>query len=227
MRFAMRHDRTIRQSSPRSRGRRLTRGDDSRRSTRSFGAAWPPSGSRGLRHADGGRLRRPLQPEKGAVDAIAIARRAGMAIDLYGDAYDGGYAEREVRAARHQPGVNVHPAVPRASSADHPGAGAVLCPVGWDEPFGLVAAEAQACATPVVAYRRGGLQDIIVDEVAGFLVAPGDSDGAASALCHATELDRTGCRRHAEAHLDIEAVLDAHERAYRDILTSALATTHG
>ena len=82
-------------------------------------------------------------------------------------------------------------------------------------------------ATPVVAYRRGGLQDIIIEGVTGFLVAPGDIDAAAAALCRVTELDRTGCRRHAEAHLDIEAVLDAHERVYRDILTSALATTHG
>ncbi len=126
------------------------------------------------------------------------------------------------------PASSVHPAVPSARLwRIIAGAAAVLCPVGWDEPFGLVAAEAQACATPVVAYRRGGLQDIIVDGVTGFLVAPGDSDAAASALCRATELDRTGCRRHAEAQLDIEAVLDAHERAYRDIVTSALATTHG
>jgi glycosyltransferase involved in cell wall biosynthesis len=169
-----------------------------------------------------------FSPEKGAVDAIAIARRAGMAIDLYGDAYDGRYAEREVLAAGDQPGVSVHPAVPRATLwRIIAGAAAVLCPVGWDEPFGLVAAEAQACSTPVVAYRRGGLEDIIIDGVTGFLVAPGDIDAAASALCRVTELDRTGCRRHAEAHLDIEAVLDLHERVYRDILASALATTHG
>jgi glycosyltransferase involved in cell wall biosynthesis len=184
----------------------------------------PWSATRGQGAVFAGRF----SPEKGAVDAIAIARRAGMAIDLYGDAYDGGYAEQDVLAAGDQPGVSVHPAVPRARLwRIIAGAAAVLCPVGWDEPFGLVAAEAQACATPVVAYRRGGLQDIIIDGVTGFLVAPGEIESAASALCRAIELDRTGCRRHAEAHLDIEAVLDAHERAYRDILTSALATTHG
>jgi glycosyltransferase involved in cell wall biosynthesis len=183
---------------------------------------WSATGGQGAVFA--GRF----SPEKGAVDAIAIARCSGMAIDLYGDAYDGGYAEGVVLAAGDQPGVSVHPAVPRATLwRIIAGAEAVLCPVGWDEPFGLVAAEAQACATPVVAYRRGGLQDIIIDGVTGFLVAPGDIDAAASALCRVTELDRTGCRRHAEAHLDIEAVLDAHERVYRDILTSSLATTHG
>ncbi len=184
----------------------------------------PWSATRGQGAVFAGRF----SPEKGAVDAIAIARRAGMTIDLYGDAYDGGYAEREVHAAGGQPGVSVHSAVERAALwRVIGGAAAVLCPAGWDEPFGLVAAEAQACSTPVVAYRRGGLQDIIIDGVTGFLVAPGDVDAAASALCRVTELDRTGCRRHAEVHLDIEAVLDAHERVYRGILTSALATTHG
>jgi glycosyltransferase involved in cell wall biosynthesis len=170
-----------------------------------------------------------LSPEKGAVDAIAIARRAGMSIDLYGDAYDDGYADREVRAAGSQPGVTVHPAVPRATLWQViAGAAAVLCPAGWDEPFGLVAAEAQACATPVVAFRRGGLEEVVLDGVTGFLVAPGDMDAAAAALGRVDDLERSACRRHAEAHLDIEEVLDAHERTYRGMLTSDIAAAaHG
>ena len=169
-----------------------------------------------------------FSPEKGAVDAIAIARRAGMSIDLYGDAYDAGYSEREVYATSETPGVCVHPAVPRAKLWQvMAGAAVVLCPANWDEPFGLVAAEAQACATPVIAYRRGGLEKSVLDGVTGFLVAPGDLEAAAAAAGRIGEIDRTGCRRHAEAHLDIEAVLDAHERMYRGILTSTLAPAHG
>jgi glycosyltransferase involved in cell wall biosynthesis len=184
----------------------------------------PCSATPGLGAVFAGRF----SPEKGAVDAIAIARRAGMPIDLYGDAYDDGYAEREVHAAGGQPGVSVHPAIPRAMLwRVIAGAEAVLCPANWDEPFGLVAAEAQACATPVVAYRRGGLQDIVLNGVTGFLVAPGDIDAAAAALGRVGELDRTACRRHAEAHLDIEAVLDAHERTYRGMVTSDVAAAHG
>ena len=53
-------------------------------------------------------------------------------------------------------------------------AAVVLCPAQWEEPFGMVAAEAQACGTPVVAFRRGALAEVIVDGVTGFLVAPGD-----------------------------------------------------
>jgi UDP-glucose:tetrahydrobiopterin glucosyltransferase len=169
-----------------------------------------------------------FSPEKGAVDAIAIARRAGMSIDLYGDAYDDGYAEREIYPAGGQSGVTVHRAVPRAMLWQViAGAAAVLCPANWDEPFGLVAAEAQACGTPVVAYRCGGLQDIVLDGVTGYSVAPGNVDAATAALARVGELDRTGCRKYAETHFDIEAVLDAHERMYRGILRSSPATAYG
>jgi glycosyltransferase involved in cell wall biosynthesis len=169
-----------------------------------------------------------FSPEKGAVDAIAIAQRARMSIDVYGDSYDSDYAKRVRDAAEGQSDVRMHPAAPRATLwRAVAGAAAVLCPANWDEPFGLVAAEAQACGTPVVAYRRGGLQDIVIDGVTGFLVEPGDVGVAAAALSRVAEIDRAACRRHAEADLDIEAVIDAHEHEYRAILSSTLAASHG
>jgi glycosyltransferase involved in cell wall biosynthesis len=165
-----------------------------------------------------------FSPEKGALDAIAIARQTGVSIDLYGDGYDDAYAQSVSGAADGQPDVTIHPAVPRATLWQaFANAAAVLCPIHWDEPFGLVAAEAQACGTPVVAYRRGGLQDIVVDGVTGFLVEPGGVDTAAAALGHVSELDRAGCRTHAQTSLDLEAALDAHEDAYQRILTRTLA----
>lgn len=160
-----------------------------------------------------------FSPEKGAAEAIAIARQAGLSIDLYGDGYDGAYAEREVNAEAGRGGVSVHPAVPRTVLWDAMArAAAVLCPAAWDEPFGLVAAEAQACATPVVAFRRGGLEDVVLDGVTGFLVAPGDIAAAAATLGRLDSIERAACRRHAEAHLDIESVLDAHECVYQRVL---------
>jgi len=94
---------------------------------------------------------------------------------------------------------------------------AVLCPARWDEPFGMVAAEAQACGTPVVAYRRGGLQEVIVDGVTGFLVPPDHVAAAAGALQESAKLSRRECRRHAEADLDLERSLDRHESLYRRV----------
>src|SRR5262249_62033034 len=113
-------------------------------------------------------------PEQGAAEAIDIARAAGIAIDVYGDPYDAGYARERIGPREGQPGVAVHRAVPRASLwAAMARAVVVLYPAGWDEPFGMAAAEAQACGTPVVAVRRGAPGGGISDGLTCFLVPPG------------------------------------------------------
>ena len=124
-----------------------------------------------------------LSPEKGAAEAIDIARAAGVPIDVYGDVYDAAYSREQIDPRRGWPGVTVHQGVPRTSLWQAMArAAVVLCPARWDEPFGLAAAEAQACGTPVVAFRRGGLAEVIVDGVTGFLVPPDDARGAAEAV---------------------------------------------
>lgn len=164
-----------------------------------------------------------LSPEKGAAEAIDIASAAGLAIDLYGDAYDEGYVRDEITPRQATPGVRVHQAVARPSLwAAMSEAAVVLNPVRWDEPFGMVAAEAQACGTPVVAFRRGGLGEVIEDGVTGFLVAPDDLEEAVEAVRRAAGISRAACRGHAERCLDLERSLDAHERIYRQ-MTAALA----
>src|SRR5689334_755389 len=157
-----------------------------------------------------------LSPEKGAAEAIDIARAAGVPIDVYGDAYDAGYSRDQIGPRRAWPGVTVHDAVPRASLWEAmAGAAVVLYPARWDEPFGMAAAEAQACGTPVVAFRCGGLSEVIMDGVTGFLVRPDDVRAAAEAVPKAAGLSRPACRKHAEGRLDLELSLDAHERLYR------------
>jgi glycosyltransferase involved in cell wall biosynthesis len=99
-------------------------------------------------------------------------------------------------------------------------AAVVLCPVMWDEPFGMVAAEAQACGTPVVAFRRGALPEVVVDGVTGFLIASRDIRAAARAALRAHVLPRARCREHAESELDLARTLDAHERQYRQLASA-------
>ncbi len=94
---------------------------------------------------------------------------------------------------------------------------AVLCPSDWDEPFGLVAAEAQAAGTPVVAFARGGLTEIIDDTVTGFLVEPGNVAAAVTAVRSVASLDRRRCRQHAVDDLDIEACLSGYEALYASV----------
>jgi glycosyltransferase involved in cell wall biosynthesis len=174
----------------------------------------PWSGTAGTGALFAGRL----SPEKGAAEAIDIARAAGMPIDVYGEVYDRGYSREQIDPRRNWPGVTVHRGVPRTSLWEAMArAAVVLCPSRWDEPFGLAAAEAQACGTPVVAFRRGGLGEVITDGVTGFLVPPDDVRAAAEAVSKAAAISRPGCREHAEGHLDLELSLDAHERLYRRV----------
>jgi hypothetical protein len=147
-----------------------------------------------------------LSPEKGAAEAIDIALAAGIRIDVYGDTYDAEYAREQIDPRRNAPGVTVHRGVPRASLwVAMARAAVVVCPARWDEPFGMAAAEAQACGTPVVAFKRGGLGEMIADGVTGFLVAPDD----AGQPRQRPEDNQSRARRAAataESHLDLERV---------------------
>jgi UDP-glucose:tetrahydrobiopterin glucosyltransferase len=178
--------------------------------------------------ADGAVFAGRLSPEKGAAEAIEIARTAGIRIDVFGDSYDDGYTSERIDPRRGEPGVVVHPGFPQARLWEvMAGAAVVLCPARWEEPFGMVAAEAQACGTPVVAFRRGALGEVLVDGVTGYLVAPDDVDAAADAVRRAPALSRSDCRRHAERHLDIERSLDAHEALYRRVARTASRASAG
>jgi glycosyltransferase involved in cell wall biosynthesis len=163
-----------------------------------------------------------LSPEKGAAEAIAIARSARIRIDVFGDRYDAEYARNRIDPMSAEPGVSVHPGVPQETLWEAMArASVVLCPARWEEPFGMVAAEAQACGTPVVAFRRGALDEVIVDGVTGFLVAPDDLRAAADAVSSTAKLSRSACREHAETQLDIERSLDAHEQLYEHLAAPA------
>jgi glycosyltransferase involved in cell wall biosynthesis len=159
-----------------------------------------------------------LSPEKGAAEAIDIAGTAGVPIDVYGDVYDRRYSREQIDQRRSRPGVTVHAAVPRTSLWEAMArAAVVIYPARWDEPFGMAAAEAQACGTPVVAFRRGGLSEVIMDGVTGFLVPADDLRAAAEAVAATAAVSRSACREHAENQLDLELSLDAHERLYERV----------
>lgn len=163
-----------------------------------------------------------LAPEKGPEVAIRAARAVGRPLRLVGGIYDEAFFVREVAPLLG----------PRAEYLGHcrrpevyglmAGAAAVLMPARFDEPFGLVAAEAQAAGSPVVAYARGALPELIVDKVTGFLVPAEDEAALISALGRVDALDRVACRVNARRWSDV-AMVAAYETIYASVLARTTA----
>ena len=97
------------------------------------------------------------------------------------------------------------------------GARCLLFPIDWEEPFGLVAIEALACGTPVAAFARGALPEIL-DERSGTLARPDDAADLARQIGRARRLSRVACRRRAERRFSLVAMTDRYLDAYRSLL---------
>ena len=148
-----------------------------------------------------------LSPEKGFEDGIAAARAIGLPPVVVGVPYDRSY-EIDLSAAF------VLPPQPRSKLWQlMAGASVTLLPVHWDEPFGMVGAEAQMAGCPVAGYARGGLVEIVESGVSGFLSDPDDVNGLAEAAQAATKLDRAAVRASAMSRLGLDASLVAYEAA--------------
>lgn len=157
-----------------------------------------------------------ISPEKGTADAIDAARRAGLPVAVVGDAYDNDYYHAEVEP-RLLPGELRGPLPRRELAALMNASAALLMPVAWDEPFGLVAAEAQMAGCPVVAYRRGALPELIEDGVTGRLVRPGDTDELARALVGWRSFDRGLIRLQAQRRFSLDVMVDRYAAALSTI----------
>jgi UDP-glucose:tetrahydrobiopterin glucosyltransferase len=161
-----------------------------------------------------------FSPEKGPAEAIEIALGSGVPITVAGNPYDAAYTREHIDPFRDRAGVSVIGAVTRTELWSRMGRSrAVLCPIGWDEPFGLVGAEAQAAGTPVIAFDRGAMREVVDDGRTGRLVT--DVPGAIEAVRTITEIDRSVCRGHAEQQLSLETTLDAHEALYASLVQAA------
>jgi glycosyltransferase involved in cell wall biosynthesis len=157
-----------------------------------------------------------IVPEKGPHLAVEAAHRAGLSIDLAGPSHDRDYFEREV-LPRLRPGDRYHGHL-RGEELDGllGGAGVFVCTPCWDEPYGLVVAEALACGTPVAAFDRGAMGELLT-EACGALARPGDVDALAEAARHALTLRRSDCRERAESHCSAEVMVSRYEALYERI----------
>ncbi len=158
-----------------------------------------------------------MHPDKGAAEAICVAKAAGRALDLYGIVQDQAYFDREV--APHVDGsrIRYHGAVGGEARIRALGAArALLHLINFDEPFGLSVIEAMACGTPIIAINRGSMPELIEHGITGFLVDTPDE--AIAALDRIPELDRAACRKRVEDHFTVDRMADRYLALYRRVL---------
>lgn len=159
-----------------------------------------------------------MHPDKGAGEAIRVARAAGRRLIMAGIVQDQDYFDREVAPFIDGEQIVYLGAVGGEERVRALGrARALLHLIDFDEPFGLSVAEAMACGTPVIAYRRGSMPELIENGVTGFLV---DSFAeAVAAIDRIGSINRRACREHADACFSVDRMTSSYLDLYRQILS--------
>ena len=142
-----------------------------------------------------------ISPEKRVDRAIEIAKRTRQPLRIAAkvDKVDREYFTREIEPLLDHPLVEYIGEITDLEKEDFLGhASALLFPIDWQEPFGLVMIEAMACGTPVIAWRNGSVPEVMEPGRTGFIVA--DIDAAVAAVGRIDEVSRTGCRAWFEEH---------------------------
>lgn len=163
-----------------------------------------------------------ISPEKRPDHAIEIAKRTGMPLRIAAkvDPADRDYFRAEIEPLLDHPLIEYIGEITDVEKDDFLGeAYALVCPYDWPEPFGLVLIEALACGTPVLAYRRGSIPEVIEDGVTGYV---SDSlNGMAAAVSQVSLLDRARCRQAFEDRFTVERMVQAYVRIYERIVRAA------
>jgi glycosyltransferase involved in cell wall biosynthesis len=177
-----------------------------------------------------------IAPEKGLDMAIGVARRAGMRLRIAARMprdqphnpeaqRDWRYFHEAIEPHLSEPGIEWIGDVAGGAEADLlGGAAALLFPIRWPEPFGLVMAEALACGTPVLALRRGSVPEVVEHGLTGFVADT--IEDLVRAIGRLSEIDRRRCRAAAETRFSTGVMVDQYEAIYGQLLgRSAVSTT--
>jgi glycosyltransferase involved in cell wall biosynthesis len=169
-----------------------------------------------------------MTPDKGPHRAIEIARAAGQDIILAGVVQPGqrAFFERHVEPLIDGRSVRFVGEVGGTRKKQlFAGARALLVPIRWPEPFGMVIIESLVCGTPVLAFDEGAAAELIDDGVTGFIVA--DEEAMVAALRSLDRIDPSACRGWVEEHCDVGVVAGAYEMAYRRVMRAAAGAPVG
>ncbi len=158
-----------------------------------------------------------IHPDKGTAEAIDIALESGIPLVIAGIVQDQPYFDGRVAPRVDGKRVSfVGPVSTAERSALLGGAHALLHPIAFDEPFGYSVVESMACGTPVIAFRRGSMGELIEDGTTGYLVD--DVEGAVAAVARAASLDRAAIRVRAVARFGIARMVDEYLRVYAEVV---------
>lgn len=160
-----------------------------------------------------------MNKHKGVENAIAAAEKLGVKLLLAGriDPTQAEYFETYIKPHLNEK-INYVGELTEEQLSDFYGpAKACLYPIEWEEPFGLVVAEAMACGTPVVAYRRGSMPELIEDGKTGF-VTDSNPDLLIEAMKKIDQIDRRMVRRRVEEKFSKERMVNDYEKAYYELL---------
>ena len=161
-----------------------------------------------------------IHPEKGAAEAIDVALATDRRLIIAGIVQDQDYFEQWVAPRVDDDQISFIGAIGPDERADVLGrADALLHLIGFDEPFGYSVVEAMACGTPVIAFDRGSMNELIDDGSTGFLAT--DVAGAISAVTRVGSLDRTVIRARAVERFDVARMVDDYLTTYAEILSGA------
>ena len=162
-----------------------------------------------------------ISPEKRVDRAIQIAQTVNMKLKIAAkiDAVDRDYFQREIRHLLEHPLIEFLGEIGEDEKKSFLGnAYALLFPIDWSEPFGLVMIEAMACGTPIVAFRRGSVPEVVNDGCTGFIVD--DINEAARGLEKIQHFDRRRCRKVFEERFSVERMARDYVRVYEQLLST-------
>ncbi len=158
-----------------------------------------------------------IHPHKGAHAAIEIARKAGFPLKISGLIQDEAYFNSEIKPFIDNEKVqylgNVGPEIRNKLLGS---AKALLHPIFFEEPFGLSVLEAMMCGTPVIAFKRGSMPELIVEEKTGFL--PNNISEAVVAVKALDKIDPKTCRNYAVKNFSLDTMVNAYIEAYKTII---------
>ncbi|SMO45129.1 glycosyltransferase family 4 protein [Fodinibius sediminis] len=158
-----------------------------------------------------------IHPDKGAHDAIKIARESNRRLVLAGIIQDQEYFDEQIKDEIDGNHIEFVGSVgPKKRNSLLGNASALLHPIYFDEPFGLSVIESMACGTPVIAYHRGSMPELIENGTNGFLAE--NIEEAVESVNRLKTISRSQCRQHVEQFFTVDRMVDDYEQIYESIL---------